>query len=149
MLIELIIYMSLSLIVLAVAFNVFYFIFKNINKSNLTEINKNNVINCFNFIENKLDVSPTKIYLIQSNKIIIYHPQGDTKQVEGEMFSFSSSVFKGYKINIVNANISVSSTKILLENVEKIEFIKKNKLVYLTIKIKGEEQSSRCFVLRE
>ncbi|GIM27962.1 hypothetical protein CPJCM30710_06280 [Clostridium polyendosporum] len=141
--------MSLSLVILAVAFNVFYFVLKNIHKSNVTEINKNNVLNCFNFIENKLDISPTKIYLIENNKIIIYHSQGDVQQIEGEMFSFSSSVFKAYKININNTNILVSSTKILLENVEKVEFIKKNKLVYLTIKIKGEEQLSRCLILRE
>ncbi|WP_212902710.1 hypothetical protein [Clostridium polyendosporum] len=127
----------------------FYFVLKNIHKSNVTEINKNNVLNCFNFIENKLDISPTKIYLIENNKIIIYHSQGDVQQIEGEMFSFSSSVFKAYKININNTNILVSSTKILLENVEKVEFIKKNKLVYLTIKIKGEEQLSRCLILRE
>lgn len=146
---ELLLYISIAMIILAITFNILIIALKDFNQGKKDEISYNNMINLVNYLDSQINELGAKKYTVENNKFTI---SLDTSDHEDRIFTVSSGELRllrvGYVVNGVNKITVLKESKTLLGGIKILSFYQKNNLLYLDIKV-GEEEIKKCLALKK
>lgn len=146
---ELLLYISIAMIIIAITFNILIISLKDFNKGKKDEISYDNMINLVNYLDNQINEPGSKKYTVENSKFTI---SLDTSDHEDRIFTLSSGELRylkvGYVVNGVNKITVLKESKTLLGGIKILSFYQKNNLLYLDIKV-GEEEIKKCLALKK
>jgi hypothetical protein len=145
---ELLLYISIAMVIVVLAFNVLILSLKELKQGKRDEIAYDNMINLITYIDNAIREPISKSFAITDTKLTISLNNTDH---EDEILNFTSGELKFLRIGYIGSGASktavLKESKILLSGVSNARFYKKNNLMYIYIKV-GEEEIKKCLPLR-